>query len=178
MNLIKPILLASLSLVVIPAWAQNYNFVYLHTDNAVTFTKSLPLANQEILMAGVSGSNVFFRKLDAEGGTVWDTQVDGQAIRDLVVDPNGTIYASSYDDDGTPVIETRALDKNTGAVKWTNSVSVVLNAGASLATAKVNNSVLLYSMTTVQEPEAMLWLVESIRLPGRMFGVGRSMPWA
>lgn len=149
MNLfIKPILLAAFSLVVAPAWAQ-YSLIYSHTDNEVTFTKVLALPNKEVLLTGTSGNNVFFRKIDANNNPLWDTEVDGEAVRDIVVDPNGNIFVSSYDNDGTPVIETRALDKTTGVVKWTNSVNVLTNADASLAVAKVNNSLLLFSNTTV-----------------------------
>jgi len=149
MNFIKPFLLASVCLVVSPAWAQ-YTHLFTNLEASATITKAIALPNRETLLAGTDGSNVFFRRLDIAGGTLWETLVDGDVVCDVVVDPNGEVYASVYDNDGSPTLETRGLDAATGAVRWTNSVAVIADAGASLATAKVGNSVLLYSITTVQ----------------------------
>jgi hypothetical protein len=102
-----------------------------------------------VLVAGTSGNQVFFRKLDQNQQVLWETLVPGDVVRGLAVDPNGDVYGASNTTSGSPIAQIRAFDSVNGAVKWTNTVSATATADSQVAAAKVGNSVLLFSITTI-----------------------------
>lgn len=129
-------------------FAQPFVPVFSFHDNSVTFTNIVGLPEGNTLVAGQASGQLFVRKLDAQGIELWETQFPGAKVQKLSVDPNGGIYVGSSVEGVTPMTEIRALQPDSGAIRWFNSIPTLPNMSSDLATAKVGNSVLLYSCAT------------------------------